>query len=108
MQRLAEFVQRQRLHMILKIRCALRRIGARERAELRRRHRHWSAAVERVFETDLKFAQPAIGHGVQCLHTLHFECHAQLQMVLQIFTHAGRIDNHRDLVLRQQTGRTNA
>ena len=45
-QRLAELVERQRLHVILDIGAVLRRIGAREGAELRRRHGHRPAPAQ--------------------------------------------------------------
>jgi hypothetical protein len=56
MQRFAERIERQRLHVVLQVRELARRIAARERAELRRRHAHRPAAPEQVFEADQRLA----------------------------------------------------
>ena len=50
MQRLAELVERERLHVILDVGPLDRRIGTREGAELRRRHGHRPAPAQRIVE----------------------------------------------------------
>ena len=108
MQRFAEGIQAQGLHVVLDVRPGLRRVAAGERAELRRRHAHGATAVQQVFQADGGFAPPAVGHGVQGFHAFDFEHRADLQMVLQIGTHTRQVCQRRDAVLLQQRGRTYA
>ncbi len=108
MQRLAETLKRQGLHMIFKIRRQLRWIRTCKGTELGRCHRHRAAAVNRILHADAHLAEPVIGHRVQGFHALYLECHAQLQMVLQVFSDTARIDDGRDTVLLQQWRRPDA
>ena len=73
MQRLAEAIERQRLHVIFEIgtrdRCIVG-IRLRERAELRRRHRHRPASQQRVLHADEKLAPPMRGQRIERAHAV--------------------------------------
>jgi hypothetical protein len=83
-QRLAEGVQAQRLHVVLDVRIGQLRAAAREGAQLRRRHAHRPAARQQVLQADAGLAPPAGGNAVQRLRTAHLEHRADLQVVLQV------------------------
>ena len=107
-QRLAEGVQRQRLHVVFDIRPRLLARRAREAAELRRRHAHRPAALEQVLQPDAGLAPPRVGHRVERAHAIHTEHRAHLQMVLQVLADAGQRMLHRNAVRLQQGGRPDA
>ena len=67
-QRLAELVERQRLHVKLDVGALARRIGAREEAELRRRHGERPAPAQRVVEPHAERAEPRMIDLVERLH----------------------------------------
>jgi len=53
-----------------------------------------AAALEGVLQADLQLAPPAVGQGIERLHTLHLEHGADLQMILQVAAHARQV-HHR-------------
>ena len=57
MQRLTELVERERLHVELDVGALPRRVRARERAELRRRHGERAAPAQHVVESHLRAAE---------------------------------------------------
>ena len=87
--------------MILDIGAVLRRIGACEGTELRRRHGHRTAAAEKIIERDTGLADQRRVHGVERLHPRYLVDRAQLQMVLQILADAGSIEQRCNSMLRQ-------
>ena len=112
MQRLAKGVQRQRLHVVLNVRVGPLGAGARESAQLRRRHAHRAGAGPGVFQTDFGLAPKRIGHGVE-RHVAFaagpdFVDRTDLQMVLQIGAHAGQVLFNFNAVLLEQRCRTDA
>ena len=82
MQGIAEFVQRQRLHVELDVGALAMRIGAREDAELRRRHGQGPAAAERIIEPHQAAPEQRIVSLVQGADAMNLVDRALLQMVL--------------------------
>ena len=97
MQRLAELVERQRLHVPFDVRRRLARVALREGARLRRRHGERPGAERQVLERHRRLAENAAGHAVQRLDVPHLVLHADLQVVVEILSHAGKIVDDRDL-----------
>jgi len=95
-QRVAERVQAQRLHMELEV--GVRPVGRRTRecAQLRRGHAHRSGAPQRVLEPDQPLAPPTAGQGVERLDAAHLVDRADLEVVLQVGAHSGQIGLHRN------------
>ena len=83
-QGIAEFVERQRLHVELDVGALAMRIGAGEDAELRRRHGQRAAAAERVVEPHQAAPEQIVIGLVQGADALDLVDRALLQMVLQI------------------------
>ena len=98
-QRLAELVERQRLHVPLDVRGRLRRIALRERAELRRRHRERPGAEQRVLERHRGLAEPGARAPIQRDGVVDLVDRADLQVVVQIRADAGRVAHDADAVL---------
>ena len=90
-QRVAEFIKAQRLHVVFEIGCGLRVVAFDEGAELRGRHRQRAAAVHRVFEAHHQLAPQRVRHGVERFDIADLERHAQLQMVVQVGADTGQI-----------------
>ena len=103
-QRLAEAIERQRLDMILQVGALARRIGARDDAELRRRHGQRAAAAQRIVEENLGAAEHRRVHLVQRLDARHLVDHPQLQMVLQVLADARLVQHDRNSELRELRG----
>ena len=111
MQRLAEGVERQRLHVVFEVRPLALRRRARERAELRRRHAHRPALRQRVLQRDARLARPGAGQRVEraaARQARDAEDGADLQVVLQVLADAGQIVQHLDAVFAQQRRRPDA
>ena len=69
---------------------------------------HRSATYEQVLYAHLELAQPA-SHVVVCCDRLGTPVdHADLQVILQILTHARKVMHHGDAMLAQQIGRAHA
>ena len=98
--------------MVLNIRVSSVGAGARERAQLRRRHAHRAGAGPSVFQTYFGLAPKRIGHGVErhiaFAAGADFVDRADLQMVLQVGAHAGQVLLDLDAVLLQQRRRSDA
>ena len=88
-QRLAEGVQRQRLHVVLHVGPAVPVRRPREGAQLRRRHAHRPAAQQGVLQADQCLAPGRVGHGVEGLDAVDAKHGADLQVVLQVLADAG-------------------
>ena len=107
-QRLAKGFQAERLYVVLDVGVRLGRVAARESPQLRGRHAHRAAAFECVLQANHGFTPQGTGLGVERLDTGHLEHGSNLQMVLQVGTHAGRVHQHVNAALLQQLGRANA
>ena len=107
-QRIAELVERKRLHVILHIGPRHVRVRAREHAQLRRRHAHRPALVERVLHADERLAPPVRGARVERGHAVHLDHAAQLQVVLQVFSDTRQRLAHRNAERLQTFRLTNA
>ena len=107
MQRVAELIQRQRLHVEFEVGRGLRGIALQERAQLRGRHGQGASAMQRVFKRHLQLAPPGVGHGIEGEHVLHLERGAKLQVVLQVFARR-QVVHHRYAMLPQQCARSDA
>ena len=90
-QRIAEFVQRERLDMELQIRRLILRRGAGEGAELRGRHGQGPAPRQRIGERHAGALHEGAVIHVHGAHAVDLEYTAQLQMVLQIFADARKV-----------------
>src|SRR5258705_542312 len=64
---------------------------------LRRRHGKRPGAEHQVLERHRRLAENAAGHGVERLDVPHLVLHADLQVVVEILSHAGEIVHDRDL-----------
>src|SRR6185295_17619612 len=91
MQWLAELVERQRLHVPLDVRCRLRGIAPRERAELRRRHRERTGVEQEIFDAHGSAAYPITSAPIQRDRVLDGIDRADLQMVVEIRADAGLV-----------------
>ena len=101
MQRLAEPLQAQRLHVVLQVRRGELRAGAGEGAELRGRHGHGALLHQRVLRRHAGLADERVGRGVQRLEVLHLEDQAELQVVLQVLADAGQRMQRLDAIVLQ-------
>src|SRR5689334_2162092 len=81
-QRVAELVERERLHVELDVGAFARGVGAREQAELRGRHGERAAAEERVIYAHACAAMERAIRRVQRLGALDLVDEPQLQMIL--------------------------
>ena len=82
--------------------------AAREGAELRGRHAHRAAALQQVFEADLRLAEQRGGQHVERRRAVDLVDRADLQVVLQVGADARQVGHHLDAVLLQQVGRADA
>ena len=96
MQRLAELVERERLHVKLEIRRGLASGRAREGAHLRWRHGHRPAPAQQVIERH--GALPASDAYVQRRQARDLEDQAKLQMVVEVFADARLVEHDRNAV----------
>ena len=108
MQGIAEFVQRQRLHVELDVGALAMRVGAREDAELRRRHGQRPAAAEGIIEPHHAAPEQIVVGLVQRADALDLVDRALLQMVLQIAPDARLVEHDIDAERRQPVGRADA
>ncbi len=108
MQRLAEAVERERLDVELDVGGLEPRIGLHEDAELARRHRHRSRALQRILQPDLRLAQKRRLPFVQRAGALDAEGGADLEMVLQIGADARPVEDDVDPMSAQKLTRTDA
>ena len=108
MQRLAEAVERQRLHVILQIGALLVAIGAGEQAELRRRHGQRAAPQQRIFGEHAGKAEARMIALVERGDAVDLVDQPQLQVILQVGADAGPVGDDVDAVLAQLRGRPDA
>src|SRR5262249_32641807 len=101
-QRVAELVERERLHVPLDIRGLLRRIALRERAELRRRHRQWPGSEQHVLERHRGAAEERSSAAIQSYGVLNFVDRTDLQVIVQVRADSGQVVRDRDTVLGEQ------
>src|SRR6185503_15916860 len=106
--RRAELVERQRLQVPFDVGGGLARIAPGKGAELGRRHRQQTRAVQRVLESHRCLAEQAVRALVQGADVLDLVDDAYLQVVVQVLAHARQIMLDFDAVLLQQGRRTNA
>ena len=92
MKRLAKLVEGQWLDMELDIGAALRRIGAREDAELGWRHRQGASPAQRIVQPHAGFSEQRIVGLVERPRARHLVDGPLLEMVLQIGPDAGTVD----------------
>ena len=108
MQRIAELVERKRLHVEFEIRRRMLARAAGEAAQLARGHRQRPGAQKRVLEPHHHLSDHAVGTLIQRDGVAHLEDGAQLQVILQVLADAGQLVHHVDTVLSQQRRRTDA
>ena len=108
MQGIAEFIQRQRLHMELDIGALAAGIRPREDAELRRRHGQRPAAAEGIIEPHQAAPEQRPVGLVEGADAFDLVDRALLQMVLQVATHALAVDDDIDAERRQPVGGADA
>ncbi|MNE31453.1 hypothetical protein D3C80_1250220 [compost metagenome] len=107
-QRLAEALQRQGLHVVLQVGGGVLGAGAHERAQLAGGHGQWAAAVVQVTQAHAHLAPQAVGHLVQGAGVADLVDQAQLQVVLKVATHARHIVAYTNAQAFQQLARTDA
>jgi hypothetical protein len=107
-QRIAELVERERLHVPFDVRRRLRGIAPRERAGLRRGHRQRPGAEHEVLERHRRLAEHAVGDAIQRAHVAHLVLHADLQVVVQVLADARQVVDDLDLMLFEQISRPDA
>ena len=105
MQRLAEFIERERLHVELQIGPFLVAVRAREGAKLGRRHGQRPAPAERIIEAHQRAAEDRAVIFVERADAGDFVDQPQLQMVLQIFPDARPVDERDNAVFAQLRAR---
>ena len=91
MQRLAELVQRQRLHVPLDVGRGLRRIALGEGAELRGRHGERPGLEQQVLQSHRRLAEQELARWFSVTTLLHLVDHAHLQMVVQVLADARQV-----------------
>src|SRR5215813_6244718 len=105
-QRLAEAIERQRLHVILQVGTLAAWVGFGENTELRGRHRERSASAQRIVEEYLGAAEHRSIGFVQRGDARHLIDHTQLQMVLEVFADTRLIEHDRNTKLPELRGGT--
>ena len=90
MQRLAETVERERLHMVLEVGRLQTGVGLGEGAELAGRHRHRAAALQQIFEGDAGLAAKGRGDLVERAGVRDLLDESHLQVILQILADTGQ------------------
>src|SRR3954471_1004734 len=104
MQRIAELVERERLHVPLDVRRGQGWVAFRKGARLRRRHGERTGAEEEIFECHRSLSGEAVGDAVQRLHVPNLVLHADLQVVVQVFADAFERMNDRNAMPFQVLG----
>ena len=107
-QRIAELVERQRLHMELDVGALARRIGTREQAKLRRRHGERATPAQRIVEPHTGAADQRMIGFVERLDAGHLVDQPELQVILQVLADAGLIEDHRQPEARNLRRRPDA
>src|SRR5262249_13365922 len=92
-QRVAELVERERLHVELDVGPLARRIGAREQPELRGRHGERAAAEQRVVEPHAGAANRRTIDLVERFGAFNPIDEPQLQVILQVLADAGLVEH---------------
>ena len=105
LERFAELRQRQRLHVVLDVGGLAGRVGAREAAELRRRHGHRPTAAKGIVEPDLRQRKIALVLLVHGGHARDLVGTADLQVILQVLADPFQLVANHDAVLLQQRPR---
>ncbi len=108
MQGVAELVERQRPHVELDVGALAGGIGAREDAELRRRHGQRSAAAEGIIEPHQAAPEQIVVGLVQRADAKNLVDRALLQMVLQVAADARLVEHDIDAEWRQPVGGADA
>ena len=93
MQRIAELVERQRLHMKLDIGPLASRVRAGEQTKLRGRHGERAAAEERVVERHVRAPEAGAIGGVERLDARDLVDEAKLEVILQVLADAGPVEH---------------
>lgn len=62
---------------------------------LRGNHRERAGTEQQILQPDPHLAAPAVHQLVQRPHVTHLEGHAQLQVILQVLAHTGKVVRHR-------------
>ena len=101
-QRVAELVERQRLHVPLDVRGLPLRVAAGEGAELRRGHRQRAGPEQQVLQSHRRLAEQRVHPPVQRDGVRHLVDAADLQVVVQVLPDAGQVAEHVDAALLQQ------
>src|SRR3954464_4838222 len=94
-QRVAELVERERLHVPFDVRGRLRWVTLRKGAQLRRRHGERPGLQHEIFGRHGGLADPAVGDAIQGLRVLHLVLQPDLEMVLQVLADAFQLVDHR-------------
>ena len=89
-QRVAKFIQAQGLDVELDIRGFLRLVRLGESSQLAGRHGQRTRLEQQILQPHHRFTNQRIGPLVEGLGVLHLEDGADLQMVLQVFSHPGQ------------------
>ncbi len=105
MQRVAEFVERQRLHVVFQVRRGLAHVRTDKCAKLAGRHRQRAAAGQQILHPHAEPPDQAADCFIQRAGVFHLERHAQLQMILQVLADPGQLMHDRNAVLLQQCSR---
>src|SRR5262249_59746615 len=95
-QRVAELVQRQRLHVELEIGALASGIRAREQPELRGRHRERPAAKERIVESHARAADERTIGLVEGLGARDLVDEPKLEVILQVVADASLVEHDRN------------
>src|SRR5262245_64930717 len=104
MQRVAEPVERQGLHVKLDVGALAMRIGAGEDAKLRRRHGERPAPAQCVIESHQAAPHQRVVGLIQRAHAGYFVDRALLQMILQIASDTSAIEHDIDPERREPLG----
>src|SRR5262249_32287000 len=107
-QRVAELVEGERLHVVLDVGALTRRIGAREQPELRGRHGERAAAKKRIIERHAGAPDLRTIDLVERFGAFDLIDEPQLQMILQVFADAGLVEHDANAELPELAGDADA
>jgi hypothetical protein len=98
MERLAEPVEAERLHVPLDVRGRLAGVALREGAQLGGRHREGPRPEEEVLEPHEPAPEQAVGPLVERGAVPDLEHQPDLEVVVEVLAHAGQVVDDRDAV----------
>src|SRR5262249_31346444 len=107
-QRLAELVEGERLHMVLDVGALAPLIGAREQSELRGRHGERAAAKKRIIERHAGAPYLRAIDLVERFGAFDAIDEAQLQMILQVLADASLVEHEGNAEPREFVGGAHA